>query len=81
MASTARAERQRSSTCTKRWAATSLVDRNLGVAASLLFFRRYMYFTAVVCPEATVEGRRAKVEFDSLFATVSPVPKHEQLFV
>ena len=37
-----------------------------------------MLFTAAVSPEATGKGRRAKVEFDWLFARVSPVREHDR---
>ena len=64
--------------CSKRWAATSLVCRKLGVVASLLFFKLDVLFTAAVSPEATGKGTRAKVELDWLFARVSTVPKHNR---
>ena len=47
-----------------------------GVAASLLFLKLDVLFTAVVSPEATGKGRRAKVEYDWLFGRGSPVSKH-----
>ena len=78
MASTAGAERQRSSACNRRWAATSSVCRKQGVAASLLFLMSDMLFTAAVSPEAMGEGRRAQLEWDWVFARVSPVPKHDR---
>ena len=78
MESTAWAERRRSSTCTKRWAAAS-VCRKRGGAASLLFFKLdIMLFTAAASSEATGKERKAKVELDWLFARVSPVPKHDR---
>ena len=78
MGSTAWEDRRRSSTCTKKWAATSSVCKKRGVVASLLFFKLDMLFTAAASPEATGKGRRAKVELDWLFARVSPVPKHDR---
>ena len=45
-------------------AVTSSVCRKRGVAASLLFFKLDMLFTATVSPEATGKGTRAKVELD-----------------
>ena len=78
MGSAAWEERRRSSTCTKKWAATSSVCRKRGVAASLLFFKLDMLFTAAASPEATGKGRRARVELCWLFARVSPVPKHDR---
>ena len=78
MGSTAWEERRRSSTCTKKWAATSSVCRKRGGAASLLFFQLDMLFTAAVSPEAKGKGRRTKVELDGLFVRVSPVPKHDR---
>ena len=78
MGSTAWEERRRSSTCTKKWAATSSVCRKRGVGASLLFFKLDMLFTEAASPEATGKGRRAKVELGWLFARVSPVPKHDR---
>ena len=62
MGSTAWEERRRSSTCTKKLAATSSVCRKRGVVASLLFFKLDMLFTAAASPEATGKGRRYKVE-------------------
>ena len=61
--STVWAERRRSSSCTKKWAATSSVCRKRDVADSLLFFKLEMLFAAAVSSEATGKGRRAKVEF------------------
>ena len=76
MGSTAWEERRRSSTCTKKWAATSSVCRKRGVVASLLFSKLDMLSTAAASPEATGKGRRAKVELGWPFVRVSPVPKH-----
>ena len=78
MGSTAWEGRRRSSTCTKKWAATSSVCSKRGVVASLLFFKLDMLFTAAASPEATGKGRRIKVELGWLFARVSPVPKHDR---
>ena len=76
MGSTAWEERRRSSTCTKRWAATSSVCSKRGVVASLLFSKLDMLSTAATSPEATGKGRRAKVELGLPFVRASPVPKH-----
>ena len=76
--STAWAERRGSSTCNKRRAAISYVCRKRGIAASLLFFKPDVLFTAAVSPEATGKGRRAKVELEWLLERVSPVPKHDR---
>ena len=76
MESTAWGERRRSSTCTKKWAATSSVCRKQGEAVRLLFVKLDTLFTAAVSVEATEKGKGAKVELDWLFARVSPVPRH-----
>ena len=62
------------------WAVTSSVFRKLGLATSLLFFKLDIYYYSGVhsSPEATGEGKRAKVELDfCLFARVFPVPKDD----
>ena len=41
-------------------------------------FKLDMLSTAAASPEATGNGRRAKVELGWLFARVSPVPKHDR---
>ena len=59
MESAAWAERRRSSTCNKRWAATLSVCWNLGVAASLLFFKLDAY--VVYCSgESGSDGGKKK---------------------
>ena len=70
MESTAWAERRRSPTFARRWAATSSVCRKLGVAASLLFSKLDMLFTAAV--ESGGDGGWA-----SCLQELSPVPKHD----
>ena len=72
MGSTAWEERRRSSTCTKKWAATSSVCRKRGVVASLLFFKLDMLFTTAASTEATGKGRRAKVELSISRAEARP---------
>ena len=61
MGSTAWEERRKSSTCAKKWAATSSVFRKRGVVASLLFFKLDMLFTAAAKPEATAKGSQGGV--------------------